>query len=129
MSRATTESKSLVTTQAGLEKVQAELRSRGLDGWLLYDFKDRNPIARALLDIDWTTRRAFALIPAEGTPRLLIHAIEHSSWRHLDWPKTSYSSWQEMETGIAALLAGCGQVATETSTRSRVGSSTAAGAP
>lgn len=110
----------LLTTEAGVAKVQAALRERGLDAWLLYDFKDRNPIGRALLGLEWTTRRGFALIPASGRPRLLIHAIEHSSWRHLDWPKSSYSSWRQMEEGLSALLRGQRRVAAETSERSAV---------
>lgn len=107
----------LLATDAGVARVQEALRERDLDGWLLYDFKDRNPIGRSLLGLDWTTRRGFALVPATGRPRLLIHAIEHSSWRHLDWPRESYSSRQLMEDGLRALLAGCKRVATETSAR------------
>ncbi len=110
----------LLATDVGVARVQEALRERDLDGWLLYDFKDRNPIGRSLLGLEWTTRRGFALVPATGRPRLLIHAIEHSSWRHLDWPRESYSSRQRMEEGLRALLAGCKRVATETSARSDV---------
>ena len=110
----------LLATDVGVARVQEALRERDLDGWLLYDFKDRNPIGRSLLGLEWTTRRGFALVPATGRPRLLIHAIEHSSWRHLDWPRETYSSRQRMEEGLRALLAGCKRVATETSARSDV---------
>lgn len=116
----TVAAQALLTTEEGVAKVQAALREQGLDAWLLYDFKDRNPIGRALLGLEWTTRRGFALIPASGRPRLLIHAIEHSSWRHLDWPKSSYSSWRQMEEGLRVLLHGRGRVAAETSERSAV---------
>lgn len=110
----------LLATDEGVARVQEALRERDLHGWLLYDFKDRNPIGRSLLGLEWTTRRGFALVPATGQPRLLIHAIEHSSWRHLDWPRESYSSRQRMEDGLRSLLAGCKRVATETSARSDV---------
>ena len=110
----------LLATDEGVARVQEALRERDLDGWLLYDFKDRNPIGRSLLGLEWTTRRGFALVPATGRPRLLIHAIEHSSWRHLDWPRESYSSRRRMEDGLRDLLAGCKRVATETSARSDV---------
>ena len=113
-------STALLATDAGVARVQAELRERGLDGWLLYDFKDRNPIGRSLLGLEWTTRRGFALIPASGPPRLLIHAIEHSSWRHLDWERESYSSRQGMEEGLCTMLAGYPRVAAETSARGDV---------
>lgn len=110
----------LLASAEGIARVQAALRERGFDGWLIYDFKDRNPIGRSLLGLEWTTRRGFALVPANGQPRLLIHAIEHSSWRHLDWPKASYSSRQRMEEGLRALLAGCKRLAAETSSRGDV---------
>ena len=110
----------LLATGDGVARVQAALRDMGLDGWLLYDFKDRNPIGRSLLGLEWTTRRGFALVPAEGRPRLLIHAIEHSSWRHLDWPRESYASRVEMVDRLRELLSGCARVATETSARADV---------
>ena len=110
----------LLASAEGVARVQAALRERGFDGWLIYDFKDRNPIGRSLLGLEWTTRRGFALVPANGQPRLLIHAIEHSSWRHLDWPKASYSSRQRMQEGLRALLTGCKRVAAETSSRGDV---------
>ena len=110
----------LLTSAQGLADVQAALRQRDLDGWLLYDFKDRNPIARSLLGLDWTTRRAFALVPAEGDPRLLIHAIEHSSWSHLDWARTSYAGWPELHEGLGQLLSGMDRVAAEVSDQGKV---------
>ena len=110
----------LLASADGVARVQAVLQERGFDGWLIYDFKDRNPIGRSLLGLEWTTRRGFALVPAHGRPRLLIHAIEHSSWRHLDWPRESYSSRQRMEEGLRTLLAGCERVAAETSARGDV---------
>ena len=114
------DSRALLTTKEGVARVQAALRDRRLDGWLLYDFKDRNPIGRSLLGLEWTTRRGFALVPASGPPRLLIHAIEQSSWRHLDWPRESYSSRVRMEEKLHDLLAGCSGVAAETSARGDV---------
>ena len=114
------DSRALLTTKEGVARVQAALRDRRLDGWLLYDFKDRNPIGRSLLGLEWTTRRGFALVPASGSPRLLIHAIEQSSWRHLDWPRESYSSRVRMEEKLHDLLAGCSGVAAETSARGDV---------
>jgi len=121
MSRSPADTSSVrLASAAGVAEVQDALRERGFDAWLIYDFKDRNPIGRSLLGLEWTTRRGFALIPAEGSPRLLIHAIEHSSWRHLDWPRRSYASRQGMERELRELLKGQGRVATETSPRSNV---------
>ncbi len=104
----------------GARRVRKALRERGLDGWLLYDFKDRNPIAQSLLGLEWTTRRGFALIPAQGDPKLLISAIESSSWAHLPWERTLYSTRGGMEAGIRELISGLGPLAAEVSDRSDV---------
>ena len=63
-----------------LPAIQRALRESGLDGWLLYDFHGSNPIATRLSGVDrgahLTTRRWYYLIPREGEPRALVHAIE-----------------------------------------------------
>ena len=66
-------------------RVQAALRATELEGWLFFDFRGQNPIATAMLGLGWTSRRSFTLVPSEGDPVTLIHAIEHSSWRHWPW--------------------------------------------
>ena len=101
-------------------RVQSALRSANLDGWLLFHFRDQNPVASALLGLDWTSRRSFTLIPAEGEPLSLIHAIEHSSWRHWPWPIEDYSGWREMETRLSELIGDRTRLAMEVSPRSSV---------
>ena len=60
-----------------LPRVQRALADAGLDGWLLYDFRGLNPVAGAMLGLEgMATRRIFALIPANGTPTAITHAIE-----------------------------------------------------
>lgn len=107
-------------TEKVLADVQNELAARGLDGWLLYEFRHQNPVSAALLDVGKTTRRTFVLIPREGRPTALIHAIEHSSWRHWPWARRGYSGWSELERELKALLRGCASVAMEVSSRSSV---------
>ena len=105
----------LLVSADGVARVQSALDAMGLDGWLLYEFRGQNWISAALLGTDWTTRRSFVLVPREGEPRTLIHAIESSSWRHWPWPRDSYAGWREMEEKVAHLLRGCRRVAVETS--------------
>jgi Xaa-Pro aminopeptidase len=105
---------------AVVSRVQEALRAAGLDGWLFYEFHGQNPISKAMLGLDWTTRRSFTMIPAEGEPTALIHAIEHSSWRHWPWAKISYAGWREMEAKLAELLDGARRIATEVSERNSV---------
>lgn len=101
-------------------QVQAALRDRSLDGWLFFDFRGQNPVANAMVGLGWATRRSFALVPTEGEPVALIHAIEHSSWRHWPWAKQDYSGWRDMESKLTELVAGRTRLAMEVSSRSSV---------
>jgi Xaa-Pro dipeptidase len=105
----------LLCTDDGVGRVQNALREHGLDGWLLYEFHHINPIAVSLLGVGKTTRRAFVLIPAEGEPVAMIHAIEASSWRQWPFAKRTYSGWREMEEQLEALVEGHERLAMEIS--------------
>ncbi|MGE0157867.1 MAG: M24 family metallopeptidase [Gemmatimonadales bacterium] len=105
----------LLATREGARRVQAALREMELDGWLLYEFHGVNRIAVSLLGLGKTTRRSFVLIPAEGEPVALIHAIEASSWRHWPFARRVYAGWRDMEKQVGELLAGCSRVAMEIS--------------
>jgi len=105
-----------------LPTFQAALAEEGVDGWLLFDFRGLNPIARDLLRIDWMqTRRAFAWIPTRGTPVAFIHAIEHGPWKHWpgEWQREIYSSWKSLEDLLARYV-GKKRVAMEYSPRDAV---------
>lgn len=104
----------------GLAGVQAALAEAGVDGWLLFEFHGQNPIAAALTGLGWNTRRSFVLVPRQGSPVALVHAIEGSSWRHWPWEMVRYAGWREMEEELARLLAGLGRVAMEVSPGSAV---------
>ena len=97
--------------------VQKALREDGLDAWLLYDFHGSNPIARRLTGLDaqgkLTTRRWYYLIPAEGEPRKLVHAIESFNLDHLPGSKTVYSQRDSLATGLKSILNGAHRVAME----------------
>jgi Xaa-Pro dipeptidase len=113
-------SKAILLHQDGVDRVQAALRAQALDGWLLFDFHEQNPIARSLLGLEWTTRRGFVLIPAEGEPVALLHAIEGSYWQHWPWGVRSYSGWRQMEAELERLIAGREKLAMEVSAGSSV---------
>jgi Xaa-Pro dipeptidase len=100
-----------------LTAMQDALRKDGLDGWLLYDFHGSNPIARQIAGVSdgakLTTRRWYLLIPAAGTPRALVHAIERDRLDHLPGDKLRYASHGELDAGLRTLVAGCSTVAME----------------
>ena len=60
-----------------------------------------------------TTRRWYYLIPAEGEPRGLVHAIERHNLDALPGEKTAYAGRQQLEKGLDALLRGIRRVAME----------------
>jgi len=99
-----------------LSAVQAALREEGLDGWLLYDFRGLNVLARRVLRFPadaHASRRWFYFIPAHGEPRKLVHRIESAQLDAYPGGKTVYLRWQELEAGVAGLLAGAKRVAME----------------
>lgn len=96
------------------------LAEADLDGWLLYDFRDQNPIAHQLLGLGKTTRRSFVFLPRNGAPVVLRHAIEASAWSHLSWEQRTYSGWRSLEHELTSLLAGSPTVAMEYSPSDRI---------
>lgn len=89
--------------------MQKALVEADLDGWLIFDFHGLNPVATGLLGLTgMATRRIFVLIPREGVPVAITHAIEQDPWR--DWPspwaKTTYSGWRVLESQLRNLVAG-----------------------
>lgn len=97
-----------------LEDAQAFLRQQQLDAWLLVDFHHNNPIFWQVVGgRRHTTRRAFLLIPAHGSPRFLLHMIDAPRLADLGWPIDEFLSRAEQQAGLEGLLRGCGRVAME----------------
>ncbi|MBA2573129.1 MAG: aminopeptidase P family protein [Gemmatimonadetes bacterium] len=96
-----------------LQRIQRELRSHGLDGWLLYNFHGLNSIASALLGLPALTRRYLVLIPAAGQPVALTHRIEQHPWAGWIGENRVYLSWRELEAELAEMLTGVGRIAME----------------
>ena len=96
--------------------IQAAIREDGLDGWLLYDFRGLNVLARRILEMpaeQMLSRRWFYFIPAHGEPRKLAHRIEQASLDHVPGSKRIYLRWQELEAGVQTLVQGAKRVAME----------------
>jgi Xaa-Pro dipeptidase len=106
-----------------LAAIQQAIRDFGFDGWLLYDFRGTNPLAKRILGLSETTvlsRRWFYWIPAIGQPQKLVHRIESGALDHLPGEKQVYLRWDELEWGVAALVRGSGRVAMEYSPRNSI---------
>jgi Xaa-Pro aminopeptidase len=98
-----------VLNQRSLPAIQAALRDQNLDGWLLFDFHGLNPVGSGMLGLEGLlTRRVFALVPREGAPTAISHAIEQAPWKRWpsEWPRERYSSWRSLEEQLTKLVKG-----------------------
>src|SRR5215831_3800330 len=95
--------------------IQKTLAVDNVDGWLLYDFHGSNPIAVNLAGLagQHTTRRWYYFIPATGSPKKLVHAIEPFVLDGLPGEKTAYAGRRQLEQGVSDLLRGSKIVAME----------------
>jgi len=87
-----------------LQRALAEAR---LDAWLLYDFHAQNPTAVGALGLTgrMLTRRWFYLVPREGEPVALVHAIELGSFPpEVPGRRERYASWASLREGLSRLL-------------------------
>jgi Xaa-Pro aminopeptidase len=106
-----------------LHAIQSALREAQLDGWLFYDHHHRDPLAYRILGLPenaHVTRRWYYVIPAEGEPKKLVHRIESGRLDTLPGAKTAYSSWQELEAALAAMLEGATRIAMQYSPRNAI---------
>jgi len=100
-----------------IEAVQRALGEEKLDGWLLYDFQGSNPIASRLVGLassgKMATRRWYYYVPAKGSPRGLVHAIERHNLDDMPGEKRVYAGRDQLSAGLRDLLKGGGRVAME----------------
>ncbi|MDY0059060.1 MAG: M24 family metallopeptidase [Myxococcota bacterium] len=90
-----------------LAGIQQALREEGMDGWLLYDFHNRDAIAYRVLGLDFgqfTSRRWFYFIPAEGEPVRLVSRVEPVKLDSLPGSKRFYLSWEELHASLREIL-------------------------
>jgi Xaa-Pro dipeptidase len=92
---------------ARVAEIQKSLRDAGLDGWLFYDFRQSDPLAYRILKLDpnqFSTRRWFYFVPADGEPTRINHAIEQGKLDLLPGRKLIYSSWQKLNENLRDAL-------------------------
>jgi len=99
-----------------LQAIQAALRDQGIDGWLLYDFRESNPLARRLLHFpegSLNSRRWAYGIPAVGTPGKVVHRIESTALDHLPGSTAIYLHWKEFAAALGAFCRSKHRIAME----------------
>jgi Xaa-Pro aminopeptidase len=97
-----------------LSNARKFMTQSGIDAWLLYDFRGSNPVLWHVLGAKkHTTRRCALLIPREGQPRLLAHAIDVDVLADFNIPITRYVAWPQLHSTLREMLAGCSRLAME----------------
>ncbi|HSN86239.1 MAG TPA: Xaa-Pro peptidase family protein [Thermoanaerobaculia bacterium] len=93
-----------------IPEIQSALAEAGLDGWLFACFQTNDPIALDLLGLSGegklVSRRCYYLVPREGEPKKLVHAIESGMLDHLPGSKTVYLPWQQHREELTKLVSG-----------------------
>ncbi len=90
-----------------LKRIQAALKERNMDGWLFYDFHNRDAIGLKILGLDpkkFTSRRWYYFIPAVGEPQKLVHSIEPAKLDSLPGTKHIYLPWQQQHELLKKML-------------------------
>jgi hypothetical protein len=96
-------------TPADLPRLQSLVTAAGVEGWLLFDFRGRNPIAAAVLgDQIVGSRRLYVLIPPKGPPIALVHAVDAELWRWwpAEWTKRVWVTREQLASELGALVRG-----------------------
>ena len=98
-----------------VEQIQREMHAENIDGWLLYDFRGSNLIARRIVQLSdkISTRRWFYFIPATGGCIKIVHAIEAETLDHLPGEKFIFRSWQDLHRILGQALKGKQNIAME----------------
>ena len=108
-----------------LKNVQHFMIERGVDAWLVWDFRNSNPNLARLVPARnaggkrFLTRRCALWIPARGEPVLLAHSIDRSSFDGAALAGgcavriESYLSWQELHAWLRGRITSNARVAME----------------
>lgn len=96
-----------------LAAIQQAIAEQGFDGWLFYDFANRDPIAYRVLGLPnkHTARRWYYFIPAKGEPVKVAHHVEPTKLDALPGKKLLYLRWQEMRAALVEALGPAKRVA------------------
>ena len=90
-----------------LAELRQALAEADLDGWLLFDFHELNPVANRVLDrTGMNTRRLFVLLPRAGEPVAIVHKIELQGLENFPGRVIPYARWSELHAALGSLVAG-----------------------
>jgi Xaa-Pro dipeptidase len=97
-----------------LKSIQNALATLDVDGWLFYDFHNRDHIGYRVLGLDFKkpcSRRWFCYVPRVGKPSKLVHAIEPRVLASVPGTSIIYRGHVELLAGLQSMLKGVRRVA------------------
>ena len=90
------------------------MSQEGLPGWLVYDYRDSNPIFKQLVTPSGhVTRPCFLYVPSASLTGLLVHHVDAGKFAACGLDLTIYSSRQSMIESLGQMLSGASRVAME----------------
>ena len=93
---------------------QDYLTTHSLPGWLVYDYRDSNPIFRQLITPSGhVTRQCFLFIPAEGAAKLLTHHVDAGKFAETGVDLMVCRHRESMLQALGEMLVGAPEVAME----------------
>ena len=104
--------------ETGFEQVyraaQEFMAQDGTPGWLVYDYRESNPIFRQVIrPSGHVTRPCYFYLPAAGPPALLTHHVDAGKFADAGVERIIYSSRDTMLSALGELIAGAGRLAME----------------
>ena len=101
-------------TSSALSRAQEFLAAENLSGWLVYDYRQSNPIFGQLITPSGqVTRPCFLHVPAAATAALLVHHVDAGKFTQSGVPLKIYRNRQDMIELLTQALGGVPQVAME----------------
>ena len=97
-----------MSIQAVIAQAQEYLRAQNISGWLLYDYRNMNPIFWDTVGhIANVTRPCWLWIPADAPPRLLVSYVDQGRFTHLGIETALFVSRQDMTAKLGGMLLDC----------------------
>ncbi len=93
---------------------QEYLSQEGIPGWLVYDYRQANPVFWLVISASGhVTRPCYFYLPAQGEPTLLVHHVDAGKFTDSGVQVAVYSSRVSMLAALGGLLSGVSKVAME----------------
>ena len=85
-----------------------------IPGWLVYDYRESNPIFRQVIrPSGHVTRPCYFYLPAGGQPTLLTHHVDAGKFADSGVDCIVYSNRETLVSALRALISGAGRLAME----------------